>query len=104
MKLLSRPEELVLLAIWHLNDDAYCVPIRERIIELTDKDWSFGSVYIPLNRLEKKGLIASNLGDPTSERGGRAKRFYVLTRTGKEALQEVRALNAKMWQGMPDTI
>ncbi len=81
MKLLSRPEELVLLAIWKLKDNAYCVPIREQIIETTGKEWSFGSVYIPLNRLEEKGLINSFLGESSPERGGRAKRFYNLTET-----------------------
>ncbi|MFC1492926.1 PadR family transcriptional regulator [candidate division KSB1 bacterium] len=104
MKLLSRPEELVLLAVWKLKDDAYCVPIREQIIETTGKNWSFGSVYIPLNRLEEKGLICSNLGDSTPERGGRAKRFYTLTKDGKEELQAIRALQEKMWDGIPKTI
>lgn len=104
MKLLSRPEELVLLAIWRLKENAYCVPIREQIIKITGKKWSFGSIYIPLNRLEEKGLISSFLGEPTNERGGRAKRYYFLTETGKEELQEVRALQQKMWDGIPDSI
>lgn len=104
MKLLSRPEELVLLAIWKLKDNAYCVPIREQIIETTGKEWSFGSVYIPLNRLEEKGLINSFLGESSPERGGRAKRFYNLTETGKEELQAVRKLQEKMWDGVPRTI
>ena len=104
MKLLSRPEELVLLSIWRLKDNAYCVPIREQIIETTGKKWSFGSIYIPLNRLEEKGLISSVLGESTSERGGRAKRYYFLTEDGKEALQEIRGLQQKMWEGVPENI
>jgi len=104
MKLLSKPEELVLLAIWRLKENAYCVPIREQIIQITGKKWSFGSIYIPLNRLEEKGLINSILGESTNERGGRAKRYYTLTEKGKVKLQEARELEHKMWHGIPDAI
>lgn len=104
MKLLSKPEELVLLAVLRLENEAYCVPIREQIIETTGKDWSFGSIYIPLNRLEEKGYITSSLGESTNERGGRAKRYYVLTDKGKEILKESRDLQNRMWDGIPESI
>lgn len=104
MKLLSRPEELILLAIWKLKDNAYCVPIREQVMEMTGKKWSFGSIYIPLNRLEEKGLINSLLAEPTRERGGRAKRYYNLTKQGKTALEEIRELQQRIWIDVPDTI
>ena len=57
MRLLSRSEELVLLAVWKLEKNAYCVPIRKTLMEATGKKWSFGSIYDPLERLEKKKLL-----------------------------------------------
>lgn len=101
MKFLSRPEELILYAIWHLGDLAYCVPIRKEVSDISGTDWSFGAVYVPLARLEKKGFIRSRLGKPTQKRGGRSKRYYVLTKLGLQALADVRQLHEGMWVGMP---
>jgi DNA-binding PadR family transcriptional regulator len=100
MKLLTRPEELVLLAVWRLQNDAYCVPIREQLMEVTGNKWSFGAVYDPLDRLEKKGFLTSNLTDPVQARGGRSKRVYKLTREGLEALIAIRNVEEAMWQGI----
>jgi PadR family transcriptional regulator PadR len=86
MRLLSRSEELVLLAVWKLEENAYCVPIRDQLIKVTRKKWSFGSIYDPLDRLEKKKLLESFLSEPTNERGGRSKRIYRLTKRGQKAL------------------
>ena len=97
MKLLSRAEEFILLAIWQLQDNAYCIPIRERISELSGEDWSLGSIYMPLDRLVKKDLLDSYLSDSTPERGGRHKRIYKLTEKGKEALLEVKKVESAMW-------
>ncbi|MFC1726569.1 PadR family transcriptional regulator [candidate division KSB1 bacterium] len=100
MKLLSRPEELVLLAVWRLRDNAYCVPIRSQLKDVSGKEWSFGAVYDPLDRLEKKGLLDSALSDPTPERGGKSKRVYKLTAAGMEALVEIKKLESAMWDGI----
>ncbi|MFC1565020.1 PadR family transcriptional regulator [candidate division KSB1 bacterium] len=100
MKLLTRPEELVLLAVWRLQDDAYCVLIREQLMGVTGRDWSFGAIYDPLDRLEKKGLLESNLSEPTQQRGGRSKRIYKLTKTGLEALIEIKNVEEAMWEGI----
>ena len=98
---------MVLLAAWFLQEDAYCVPIREHLIRVTRKNWSFGSVYDPLDRLEKKKLLESSLSEPTKERGGRSKRIYRLTKRGEKALLEIRAIQETMWAGitgiLPDT-
>lgn len=102
MRLLSRPEELVLLAVWKLREDAYCVPIREFLNRITSKTWSFGSVYDPLNRLEKKGLLESYLCGPTKARGGRSKRIYQVTSAGRRELGEIRALQQAVWEEVPD--
>ena len=97
MKLLSRAEEFILLAIWQLQENAYCIPIRSKISEITGENWSLGSIYMPLDRLVKKGLLDSYLSDAIPERGGRHKRIYKLTNEGKEALLKVRAVETAMW-------
>jgi DNA-binding PadR family transcriptional regulator len=102
MRFLSRPEELVLLAVWKLKENAYCVPIREFLNKITEKPWSFGSVYDPLNRLEKKGLLDSYLSNPTKTRGGRSKRIYQITLAGRRELDEIKALQQAAWEEVPD--
>jgi len=100
MKLLTRPEELILLSICQLEDQAYSVPIREHISRMTGENWSLGSIYMPLERLAKKGLVDSFLSEATPERGGRHKRIYRVTRAGSEALLRVRNLHQNMWAGV----
>ena len=102
MKLLSRSEELVLLAVWKLQEKAYCVPIRSELMEITHRNWSFGSIYDPLDRLERKKLLESDLTEPTRERGGRSKRVYRLTKDGKKALMELKRIQETLWQGALD--
>ncbi|MBD3412827.1 MAG: hypothetical protein GF421_00145 [Candidatus Aminicenantes bacterium] len=101
MRLLSRSEELVLLAVWKLQEDAYCIPIRQELIEVTGKKWSFGSIYDPLDRLERKGLLKSYLTEPVKERGGRSKRIYRLTSLGKKSLMEIRSIQDALWDRIP---
>ena len=101
MRFLSRPEELVLLAVWRLKDQAYSVPIRRQVSDISGKEWSFGAIYVPLHRLEEKGLVRSCLSESVKRRGGRSKRIYELTKDGKAALEEVRQLHASMWAGVP---
>jgi DNA-binding PadR family transcriptional regulator len=84
---LGELEQLVLLAIARLGDDAYGVTIRREIATRAKRDLAFGSVYTTLARLEEKGLVASHLGDATPERGGRAKKHFVISVAGRRALQ-----------------
>ena len=100
MKILSRAEELLLLTIWKLKEDAYCVPILQEAERLTHKKWSLSDIYRPLGRLEKKGFVYSYLGEPTPERGGKRKRFYKITKDGFLALKEVKAVENAMWSGL----
>jgi DNA-binding PadR family transcriptional regulator len=95
--LLTRAEELILLAVWRLKDNAYCVPIHQSVTELTGEKWSLGSIYMPLDRLVKKGYLKSYLSEATPERGGRQKRIYRLTGEGMEALKKVRDVQDRMW-------
>lgn len=104
MKFLSRPEEIILFTILTLEEDAYCVPIREKASEISGKEWSFGAVYVPLHRLEKKGLVKSSFDDPTPIRGGRSRRIYKITAAGTKALIEVRELHNSMWKQVPEPL
>jgi DNA-binding PadR family transcriptional regulator len=99
--MLTRAEELILLAVWRLKDRAYSVEIRADLKAVTGRPWSFGAVYMPLDRLEKRELLESYLADPTSERGGRSKRIYSLTSKGLAALGEIRRIQDTAWKGLP---
>jgi DNA-binding PadR family transcriptional regulator len=96
-KYLSRPEEVILLVVMKLNDNAYGVSIREMVQELTGKYWSIGAVYVPLERLEKKGYVTSFSSEPLPERGGRRKRHFRITREGIEELEKIRRVNQVIW-------
>ncbi len=102
MKWLSRKEELLLLAIWKLQDNAYGVPIRENVMKSTRKYWSIGAIYDVLDRLSRKGFVTTIIGEPAAERGGKSKRFYKITRHGFEALEEVKAIQNSMWSDLPN--
>ncbi|MDH5744460.1 MAG: PadR family transcriptional regulator [Candidatus Aminicenantes bacterium] len=97
MKILSKPEELILLAVFSLKDNAYGVTIRKHIIDKTDVDWTIGAVYVPLNRLSRDGYLKTTIGEPTSERGGKRKKFYSLTHRGMKALAYTKRINDSMW-------
>ena len=90
-------EELVLLTIATLGDDAYGVAIKEDIEKRTDRSLSIGALHSTITRLEEKGFIKSWLGDPTQERGGRRKRHFQLTNDGKVALHKMKELRDELW-------
>ena len=81
-------EELVLLAVGSLGEEAYGVAVKELLEEKTGKSPSIGALHSALYRLEDKGCLTSHEGGATSERGGRRKKFYQITSTGKEAIEE----------------
>jgi DNA-binding PadR family transcriptional regulator len=93
-------EQIVLLAIAQLDADAYGMTIRRRIEERTERRVAIGALYTALERLERKGYVASALSDPTPQRGGRAKRIFRLQRGGVAALQRSRQTLARMWAGV----
>jgi DNA-binding PadR family transcriptional regulator len=95
-------ELLVLLALIRLGDQAYGVPISREIEERSGREVALGSVYASLERLEEKGLVASRLGDPTAERGGRAKRYFRLTKSGLHAVRETQRALVSLWRGLPE--
>jgi PadR family transcriptional regulator PadR len=93
-------EHVVLLAILRLGDSAYAVPIGDEIFAHTGRQVSRGSIYITLDRLETKGFLRSWLGDPTPERGGRAKRYYALRPRALAALRDSRRALLSLWNGL----
>lgn len=98
-KYLSRPEEIVLHAVWKLKDNAYGVAIRKLIQEMTGKYWSIGAIYVPLERLEKKGFLISYNSNPKPERGGRRKRLFKISPAGIKELDALHRINSILWQG-----
>jgi PadR family transcriptional regulator PadR len=94
-------ELLVLLALIRLGDDAYGVPISNEIEASSGRGVSVGSVYITLDRLERKGLVSSRLGETTAERGGRAKTYFRPTAKGLREVRLARRTLMRLWQGVP---
>ena len=99
---LGELELLLLLAVIQLGDEAYGVPIARRLEMERGRNVSVGTVYAALERLEAKGLVTSSLGDPTPERGGKAKRFFRVTKEGLRQAQETRRVLTRLWQALPD--
>ncbi len=94
-------EQIVLLAILRLGDKAYGVTIREEIAARTGREASPGALYTTIARLEGKGLLKARLGDPTPDRGGRAKRFVKLTRDGTDAVVNAQRAYRNLLKGLP---
>jgi len=94
-------ELMVLLTLVRLGDGAYGVPISKHLRNIAGREVALGSVYAALDRLEQKGFVTSMLGDPTPERGGRAKRYFRVTRAGLKALRMTRTVLTNLWRGVP---
>lgn len=97
MNILSRSEEIVLLAIWKLKDNAYGVSVRECVSKDTGQEWTFGAIYKPLKQLAHKGYVDKTASGPFAERGGRSRYMYTLTKDGREALREIRRIHKALW-------
>jgi len=94
-------ELMVLLALVRLGDDAYGVSISETIESTTGREVLVASVYAALERLGRKGFITSKLGEPTPERGGRAKRYFRISAKGLREVRETKAAFTKLWREVP---
>src|SRR5678815_1415518 len=93
---------MLLLALLRLREDAYGVTIAEELEKQTGKEVVVASVYATLERLQQRGLVTSRLGDPTPERGGRAKRYFRITAAGTREVRDARRSLMKLWQGLPE--
>lgn len=97
-------ELVVLLALAQLGDDAYGVAVQQEIARRTGRRTSFGAVYSTLSRLEEKGLVGSRLGDPSPQRGGRAKKHYELRAAGRDAIRSSLAALRTMTRGLDPSL
>jgi DNA-binding PadR family transcriptional regulator len=97
MKSLTRIEEMIMLAILNLKEDAYLVSIQTYLSEIFEKKVSMTSVHLPLCRLENISYLSTKMGEATAVRGGRRKKIYTVTNIGYEALEEYRKISNKLW-------
>ncbi|MDF7815953.1 PadR family transcriptional regulator [Runella sp. MFBS21] len=94
-------EEIVLLTVAILGEEAYGVTVTQELEQKTGRSVGFSSVHTTLQRLEEKGFLASQMGGATAERGGRRKRFFTVTATGRKALVEVKQVREELWAALP---
>ncbi|MFC1724470.1 PadR family transcriptional regulator [candidate division KSB1 bacterium] len=104
MKFLTLNEEILMLSIWKLGDEAYGVKILDQYSSATGKAIVMGTLYNSLDYLVKKGFISTHRGEPTPERGGKRKVFYSVTKSGLEALKATKDLHESVWEDIPETI
>ena len=100
MKELTKAEELVLLTIWRMEDNAYGVAIKQKIKSSTGKDIPYGTLYFLLDQLTVKEYVSKRVGSPTPERGGRSKTYYHLTPEGLDALRSSVEMYEKIWKSL----
>lgn len=94
-------EQLLLLSTLRIGEGAYAAAIRDDVEEEAGRSVSLGTIYVTLMRMEERGYAASGMGEPTAERGGKAKRLYAVTAEGREALTRMREIQDRMWEGVP---
>ncbi len=99
MKLLTRADEIILLAILRLKDNAYGTTIVKEIKCRTGKELSFGSLWVSMDNLCQRNFVQKQLSDAIPSRGGRKKIYYTLTISGVQALEEARIFQSGLWQG-----
>ncbi len=97
-KFLGEFEQMTMLALIQLGSDAYGAKIRQLLHSEVNRNVAIGAIYSTLERLEKKGMVTSQLGEATAERGGRAKRFFNVTSQGQVALKRARMAMNRLWQ------
>lgn len=102
MIFLSRIEEILLLAIWKLKDEAYGISIREQVAKDTGIEWLSGAIYAPLSRLRKNGYVTTVEAQGSAELGGRPRIYYRLSKSGMEKLVAIQEVNQNMWTGVPN--
>lgn len=98
---LGELEELVLLTVGSLFENAYAVNVLEEILNQTSRNMDVTAIHSVLRRLEKKGYVISEMGGATKERGGRRKRFFTLTKAGRKVLEETMELRSSLYKKLP---
>ena len=99
MKALTRLEEYILLSVFHLKENAYLITIRDFYKENTGKELSIGTIYVPLERLRRRGYVSTRIGKPAPKVGGRSVKYYRLTKEGFTSLKSMKKVHDRMWWG-----
>jgi len=102
--MLSRTEEILLLSVARLQNEAFGLSIRKDVEAVTGRRHSVGGIYVPLERLVSKGYLETEAEKGAPERQGRPRKRFVITSAGIAALSEVRSLTSSMWTGLPDAV
>ncbi len=102
MKELTKAEEVLLLAIWRLGENAYGVTIRKQVADVTGKVYAYGTLYGLLDQLSNKDYVEKILGEPSPERGGRSKTYYRLSPTGIASLKSAIEMHRSVWKGVSE--
>jgi PadR family transcriptional regulator PadR len=100
LKILSVNEQIFLISIWWLEDEAYGVRIRDKIKEMTGRTFTFGTLYNTLDNLAKKGYVASRPVQILNQAGGNKRVYYTISKSGLKALREARELKEAIWKGI----
>jgi PadR family transcriptional regulator PadR len=98
--MLSRAEEIILLAVFKLEGNAYGVTVREQVYKDIGRYWSFGVIYKTLKKMKAKGYVKKISSDPIAERGGRSRYYYKITPKGISVLEEIRTIQSSIWDGI----
>ena len=104
MKPLTQLEQHILLAIFHLKDNAYLITIREYIKDKTNNNHAIATIYVPLERLRKLGCLDTIDGGPSPKVGGRSIKYYRLSKAGFHLLYEMKKINDRMWANFPEGV
>ncbi len=97
-------EQMVLLSIMRLKEEAYGLAVRDEMEQVTGRAPSSGALYTTLDRMERKGLIESREGDASGERGGRPRRYLTVTGAGQSALSQSRTALLALWDGLEGSL
>ena len=101
MKELTKIEEILLLSIWHLKDEAYGVKIRQHVSKVIKKDFTYGNLYSALNQLVSKNYVEKRPRETVPERRGRRRIYYTVTNEGSQALKDAQEMNESLWANVP---
>ncbi len=102
--MLTRNDEILLIAVMSLRDNAYGVTIIREVERRTGKKLKFGGLWVSMDNLARKGLVEKNMADPEPRRGGKSKCYYSVTKHGIEALKEAAEMRDRLWKGIPRII